>query len=204
LSNPSLILASGSQYRLQRLQDAGLLPRVHPANIDESPDDNESAKDLAARLAEQKAKAVAALYDSGLVIGSDQVAEVVSAGKGHILGKAGSIEKAIAQLSMCSGNAVTFYTGLSVVDAKSQRWITKTETVTVVFSELSAAQIEKYVHIDSPIQCAGSFMMERAGIFLFERIESHDPNALIGIPMIALKECLRELGVDIFDLIGAK
>ncbi|MFC3095814.1 septum formation protein Maf [Alteromonas sediminis] len=196
-----LILASGSPYRLQRLKEAGLDPLVHAANIDESPQKHEDALTLSARLSKEKAYAVSAHYQNGFIIGSDQVAEVLLDSHSERLGKPGSKLKAQEQLALCSGRTVKFHTSLTVVDAESKRDVTQTETVTVIFNTLTPSQIATYINADNPIQCAGSFMMERAGIFLFKKILSEDPNALIGIPMIALRECLTLLEVDIFDLL---
>lgn len=196
-----IILASGSRYRLERLQQASLPVITHPANIDETPLENEAPSALAQRLAEQKALAVASQYEQALIIGCDQVASVTVENNTITLGKPGNVETAKQQLAMCCGKTVTFYTALAVVDSETSKLTYRVETVDVEFNALTDAQINQYIAIDSPLDCAGSFMMEKAGIFLFKSIQTRDPNSLLGIPLIALRECFAELGHDILQML---
>lgn len=195
----SLILASSSPYRQKRLTDAGIAFLSIPPDIDESARENEQAEALSLRLAKQKAEKVASVYKSGLVVGSDQVASVLLKNGDKRLDKPHSLRKAKQQLLTCSGKSVVFYTALCVIDIAAKKQSVSVERVDVQFKTLSELQIDTYLRIDQPLDCAGSFKMEKAGIFLFESIRSNDPNALIGIPMIALAKSLAELGHDIFD-----
>jgi MAF protein len=195
----SLILASSSPYRQKRLTDAGIAFSSISPDIDESAMENEHAEALSLRLATQKAEKVASKYQSGLVVGSDQVASVLLTSGDKRLEKPHTFHKAKQQLLACSGKRVIFYTALCVIDIAAKKQSAFVERVDVQFKTLSESQIDTYLHIDQPLDCAGSFKMEKAGIFLFESIRSNDPNALIGIPMIALAKSLAELGHDIFD-----
>jgi septum formation protein len=127
-----------------------------------------------------------------LIIGSDQVAEC----RGQILGKPGNRDKAIAQLQTCSGNKVTFHTGLSLLESASNRQVSTVETFTVYFRPLSLPQIEKYIELEEPYDCAGSFKVEGLGIALFEKLDGTDINTLIGLPLIRLVDLLGEFGID--------
>ncbi|BBM03767.1 nucleoside triphosphate pyrophosphatase [Microbulbifer sp. GL-2] len=188
----SLILASSSPYRRALLQQLRL-PFGHAApHIDEEAKPGESANSLALRLAEEKALALAPINPQSLIIGSDQVAEC----DGRILGKPGGREQAIAQLSACSGSRVTFYTGLSVFNSATRRQISSVETYTVHFRQLNAGQIERYVELEKPYDCAGSFKVEGLGITLFEKLEGSDINTLVGLPLIRLVDFLGEFGVS--------
>jgi MAF protein len=193
-----LVLASGSKYRQQRLIDAGISFIAHPANIDEKPLIDETPKALVRRLAFEKARHVQSDHPGSIIIGSDQIAVVETESGLKILGKAGSFENAKEQIALCNGKTVSFLTSLCLL-APSEQAFRTIETVNVVFKSLSEKEIENYLRVDQPYDCAGSFKMEKAGIFLFERIESRDPNALIGLPMIALAEGLSELGHSVFD-----
>lgn len=189
---PELVLASGSRYRRELL--ARLVPefRVAAPDIDEAPLDGEAPLALAVRLAEAKALAVARAAPGAVVIGSDQVAEL----SGRPVGKSGSREAAIAQLTASSGKTVAFHTALAVVDGRVAPPAIRAacDRTEVVFRTLSADEIARYVDRENPIDCAGSFKAEGAGIALFERIRSDDPTALIGLPLIALARLLRAAG----------
>ncbi len=170
------------------------LPFVCAApNIDESPIDNETPQQLVARLAEQKAQAVAADHPNSLIIGSDQVAIL----DGDIIGKPGDHAHAIKQLSRASGKTVTFHTGLSLYNSHTQLSQTEVVPFTVHFRELTASQIENYLQKEQPYNCAGSFKSEGLGISLFEKLEGDDPNTLIGLPLIRLIKMLENQGVKI-------
>jgi len=190
-----LVLASTSHYRRELL--ARLVPsfRVQAPLVDEAALANESPFALAARLAEAKARAVAMSCDAALIIGSDQVAEL----DGRTLGKPGSIAAARVQLAACSGREVDFHTALCVVDTRSgtSTLHAAVDRTRVAFRTLDAATIERYIEREQPLDCAGSFKCEGLGIALFERIETVDPTALIGLPLIALARLLRECGMTI-------
>jgi len=188
-----IVLASTSRYRRELL--SRLLPEfaVDAPDVAEAPIAGELPHHTAARLASAKAQAVAARHSGAIVIGSDQVAEL----DGRALGKPGSIEAAREQLAASSGKTVLFHTGLCVVDTRDGAAISRTasDNTQVVFRTLDAATIARYVDIEKPLDCAGSFKVEGLGIALFERVESVDPTALIGLPLIALARLLREAGL---------
>lgn len=185
-----IILASSSPYRKQLLERLGLPFSTHSPNIDETPLPNEQPVDLALRLAKQKAQVVAHQYPGQLVIGSDQVATH----QGKALGKAGSFDKAHAQLSQLSGQTIEFHTALCVTDGKQQQYA---NVVTVCeFRQLSAAEITHYLEQDKPWDTAGSAKAESLGIALMERLRSDDPTAIIGLPLIELSRMLRVFGIN--------
>ncbi|HET8940683.1 MAG TPA: Maf family protein [Rudaea sp.] len=194
LTDIELVLASTSRYRRELLQRIAPRFRTVAPEVDETAHDGEPAATLATRLASAKALAVAAACPGALVIGSDQVAEC----DGVRLGKPGDAEHARAQLSACSGRSVTFHTGVCLCNTRRQptKEYTAIDTTRVVFRQLDAAEIARYVQRESPLDCAGSFKCEALGIGLFERIESTDPTALIGLPLIALCRMLREAGIS--------
>jgi septum formation protein len=190
-----LVLASTSRYRRELL--TRLVPsfRVQAPLVDEAALANESPLALATRLAEAKASAVTAGCADAVVIGSDQVAEL----DGRALGKPGSIAAARAQLAACSGREVDFHTALCVIDARAGTSTVHAavDRTRVVFRTLDAATIERYVEREQPLDCAGSFKCEGLGIALFERIETSDPTALVGLPLIALAHLLRACDIEI-------
>lgn len=190
-----VVLASTSRYRRELL--ARLLPdfAVDAPDVDETPIAGESPRDIAVRLASAKAQAVAARHRDAIVIGSDQVAEL----DGRALGKPGSVEAARDQLAASSGKTVLFHTALCVVDARDGSAPVRSaiDSTQVVFRALDAPTIARYVNAEKPLDCAGSFKAEGLGIALFERIESSDPTALIGLPLIALARLLREAGLSL-------
>lgn len=190
-SQPPLILASGSRYRRELLQRLALPFTCESPDIDESARPGETPADLARRLAREKALAVAGRHTAALVIGSDQVADCA----GTILGKPGTEAQAIAQLQAASGRTVTFWTGLALVDALSGRMQEAVIRCDVDFRDLCDAEIRRYVAIEQPLDCAGSFKSEGLGIVLFRRLVSDDPTALVGLPLIALCDMLRAEGI---------
>ncbi len=145
------------------------------------------------RLAVAKAAAVAGQRPGTLVIGSDQVAEL----QGIALDKPGSVERARAQLQACAGREVHFHTALCLFDARSGARHTHLDLTRVRFRALDAAEIDRYIAREQPLDCAGSFKCEGLGISLFERIDSADPTALVGLPLIALARLLREAGLSV-------
>jgi len=190
---PHITLASTSPFRRALLEKLGLPFDVQAPEIDEQPRPGEHAEALVARLAREKAGAVAAQRAGGVVIGSDQVAVL----DGKILGKPGGHEQAVAQLTRSSGRSVTFFTGLCVWDADSGAEQTEVVPFRVVFRELSPAQIETYLRREQPYNCAGSFKSEGLGVALFERLEGEDPNTLIGLPLIRLTRMLEARGIAV-------
>lgn len=192
-ADTELVLASTSHYRRELLSRLGLPFRAIAPRVDETPWPDEAPHDLAQRLALAKAQAVAAQSPRALVIGSDQVAEL----NGHALGKPGSIAAAEAQLAASSGRSILFYTALCLVDARDAAAAPAlaTDLTRVVFRPLRSDEIARYVALEQPLDCAGSFKAEGLGISLFERIENADPTALIGLPLIALARLLRAAGV---------
>jgi 7-methyl-GTP pyrophosphatase len=195
-SSPSprpLVLASSSRYRRELLTRLGLPFEVAVPGIDESPLPAEAPGATALRLAEAKARAVAAGYADALVIGSDQVADL----HGRPIGKPGDFERALAQLRQLSGQSVVFRTGVALCDAASGRCRSVLVDVTSVFRALDDATIVDYLTREQPYDCAGGVRSEALGIALFERIGSDDPSALIGLPLIALIDLLHAEGVDV-------
>ncbi|HET7612131.1 MAG TPA: Maf family nucleotide pyrophosphatase [Rhodanobacteraceae bacterium] len=193
MSAPRIVLASTSRYRaelLRRLLDD--FEQSAP-EVDEQALPGETPATRAGRLAAAKASAVAGGVGEALVIGSDQVAAL----EGRVLHKPGTIENAREQLRASSGNVVDFFTGLCVIDSTGgQAWKALDHT-RVAFRDLEDAEIDRYLARERPFDCAGSFKSEGAGIALFERIESEDPTALVGLPLIALSRLLRQAGAAI-------
>lgn len=185
----NLILASTSRYRRQLLGRLRIPFTQEAPDVDESALPNESARELAVRLARQKALAVADQHAKALVLGSDQTLDC----EGRTLGKAGTVSKAIAQLASLSGRSATFYTAVHATSGE-RHW-SHLDTTSVRFRDLSRQEIERYVDADSPLDCAGSFKAEGLGIALFDGIHSEDPTALIGFPMIAIARICREAGI---------
>lgn len=188
-----LVLASTSPYRRALLERLGLIFELDAPEVDESHRPGEAPQALVMRLAEAKARAVAARHPGALVIGSDQVACIDD----DILGKPGNRERAVAQLTQASGRTVTFQTGLCLLDAASNRAQVVVEPFRVHFRTLTPPRIAAYIDREQPYNCAGSFKSEGLGIALFERLEGEDPNALIGLPLIRLITLLEAEGVDV-------
>ena len=189
---PPILLASTSIYRRALLEKLHLAFSCAAPNIDESAYVDESAESLVKRLAEAKARALMHSYPDHLIIGSDQICAI----DGKITGKPHSFENAKKQLRSASGKIVTFYTGLSLLDSRTQRAETLCEPFEVAFRELSDEEISNYLEIEQPYDCAGSFKCEGLGISLFSQLNGRDPNTLIGLPLIALLELLRAKGVN--------
>ncbi len=189
----TIILASSSPYRkaiLAKLQ----LPFVTASpNTDERMRAAESASQMVERLAIEKARAVAAEYDQGLVIGCDQVAVLDQ----QVLGKPLTHDNAVKQLQACRGRSITFLTGLCVLNACSLKLQSSVEPFKVHFRQLTDRQIERYLRRETPYDCAGSFKSEGLGISLFQRLEGEDPNTLVGLPLIRLIEMLENEGIDV-------
>ncbi len=183
-----LVLASTSRYRYALLERLGLPFATARPEVDESPRPGEAPAALALRLARAKAADAARRNPDAWVIGSDQVAEL----DGAPLGKSGGRDAAIAQLAAMSGHAVRFHTALCLVRGAVVR--EAVDTTTVRFRPLAPEEIARYVDAERPYDCAGSFKAEGLGIALFDAIESADPTALVGLPLIATARLLREAG----------
>ncbi|MBK1633742.1 septum formation inhibitor Maf [Thiohalocapsa halophila] len=197
MTRPRLVLASTSPFRRELLARLGLPFDIAAPDVDEAQRPGEGAKGLVLRLAESKARAVADQFPDALVIGSDQVAGLADEPDGAILGKPGTRERAIEQLTRASGRTVVFRTGLCLLRTADARVQTACELFKVHFRTLTKAQIEAYIDREQPLGCAGSFKSEGLGITLFERLEGDDPNALIGLPLIRLVDMLAAAGVEV-------
>lgn len=194
-ATPPLVLASTSRYRAELLRrlvdDFG----VDAPEVDESAQPGEPPSALASRLAAAKALAVADRHRGALVIGSDQVAEL----DGTALGKPLGADRARVQLEACSARRVDFHTAVCLVDTRGGDFVVHggLDTTRVQFRTLSVAEIARYLDRDEPWDCAGSFRVERIGIALFERIDSSDPTALVGLPLLTVCRLLRAAGVPL-------
>ncbi|KQQ97622.1 Maf-like protein [Massilia sp. Leaf139] len=198
-----LILASSSSYRRELLGRLQLPFEAIAPHIDETPLPGEAPQDTALRLARAKAEAIARLHPGALVIGSDQVATL----DGEQIGKPGDHARALAQLRQMRGREVVFHTALClwdgrVADAAQAAQVAQVENVQVFvrFRDLPDAELDAYLRIEQPYDCAGSAKNEGLGIALLERIDSSDPTALTGLPLIALTGMLRRAGVAFFGL----
>ena len=188
-----LVLASTSVYRRELLARLKIPFQVAAPDIDETALAGETALQTATRLSQQKARAVATHYPDALIIGSDQVALLGE----QQLGKPLTHANATRQLRAMSGNSVTFYTALSLLNARNGDMQTAIAENCVQFRPLNEREIESYLRLEQPYHCTGSAKSEGLGIALIARIEGDDPNALIGLPLILLVSMLRQQGVSI-------
>jgi septum formation protein len=188
-----LVLASTSVYRRELLQRLGLPFECAAPDIDESPLIGERPQDTALRLSLAKARAVAPHFPQALVIGSDQVA----VHNGELLGKPGSHMRAQEQLRGLSGGVADFHTAVSLLDASTGEARSHLVSCRVEFRELSERQIENYLRLEQPYDCAGSAKSEGLGIALIRRIETEDPTSLVGLPLIALTTMLEQAGLAV-------
>ena len=190
-----LLLASSSPYRRE------LLSRLHipfdwqAPDVDERALAGETPRQLALRLSSNKAQALAANHKQHLIIGSDQVASC----RGQSINKPGDYTNAFKQLQALSGQHVDFYTGLCVLNSASGRSSADTVITEVVFRQLSDTDIDSYLRCEQPYGCAGSFKAEGLGIALFERISSDDNTAIIGLPLIRLRQMLEEFDYRVLE-----
>ncbi|WP_455813187.1 Maf family protein [Pseudomonas graminis] len=187
-----LVLASTSSYRKALFAKLELPFITAAPEVDETPLPDEDATELVVRLATAKAQALVEDYPEHLIIGSDQVCVV----GGKIFGKPHTEARAQEQLRAASGHSVVFYTGLALYDSRNASLQVLCEPFSVDFRTLSDAEIAAYVSKEQPLNCAGSFKSEGLGIALFNRLSGRDPNTLVGLPLIALCEMLRNAGVD--------
>ena len=188
-----LVLGSTTRYRRELLERLLIPFEVAAPNVDETPNANESPKELACRLALAKAKAVALEFPACVVIGSDQVADL----DGQALGKPGNHERATAQLRLMSGKTVIFQTAVAVACLDTRVLQMDLAQVKVKFRELSDAEIEAYLQAETPYDCAGSAKSEGLGIALLEEIDNDDPTALVGLPLIRTCRMLQAAGIKL-------
>ncbi|MCU7553956.1 Maf family nucleotide pyrophosphatase [Alteromonas sp. ASW11-19] len=200
----SLILASSSRYRQAQLANLGIHADTHAPNIDETPLDKETALELALRLAAEKAREVAPLYPDHLVIGADQVAVIEHEEGDQLLGKPGNMDNAVDQLRRCAGKQVVFYSAVSVCRHTTRQQITDHEVTRVHFRPLTDTEIRRYVETEKPFDCAGSFKCEGRGVLLFDAIDSRDPNALIGLPVMLLRDIVSQFDTDLLAMATAQ
>ena len=195
---PRLILASSSAYRRELLSRLGLPFEAIAPDIDEAPLPGETPEATALRLARAKAAEIAARHPGALVIGSDQVATL----DGEQIGKPGDHARALAQLQNMRGRRVTFHTALCLWDGRdgvaAPAQVENVQTF-VTFRDLPDSELDAYLRIEQPYDCAGSAKNEGLGIAILERIDSLDPTALTGLPLIALSGMLRRAGVSFFQ-----
>ena len=194
---PPLILASTSRYRKELLSRLGLAFSCSPPGVDEASLPGEEPKALVERLAKAKASAVALQQPDAWVIGSDQIAVPTEAGAHSPLGKPGTEARCLEQLLSCSGRTVDFLTAVAVMRKETNALIEFIDTTRVTFRILDRPSIERYVAKERPLDCAGGFKSEGLGIALCESIDSADPSALIGLPLIRLSAALRAAGFEV-------
>lgn len=190
---PRLILGSTSRYRRELLERLRWPFEIVSPGVDETPLPGETPAALARRLALAKARAVSAMHPDAVVIGSDQVADL----DGRPIGKPGTHERAVEQLHLMSGRSVVFQTAVAVVHDATGYTGEVLVPVTVRFRELDDAEIDHYLRVEQPYDCAGSARSESLGIALLDAIESDDPTALVGLPLIRTAALLREAGIDV-------
>lgn len=188
-----LVLASSSPYRRELLSRLQLPFSWSAPAIDETRQPNESAEALVRRLAQEKAQALAGDFTQHLIIGSDQVAVL----NGQIIGKPHDLVRAKAQLQAASGASVTFLTGLALLNSATNTWQVDCVPFTVHFRHLSEASISRYLEIEQPFDCAGSFKAEGLGVSLFRATEGTDATSLVGLPLIRLVDMLLNEDVQI-------
>ncbi|RYF63740.1 MAG: septum formation inhibitor Maf [Comamonadaceae bacterium] len=189
----TVILASTSRYRRELMNRLQLAFEVHAPDVDESPRTGETPFDLAQRLALEKSCAVADRHPDAIVIGSDQVADL----DGEALGKPGDHARATSQLRRMRGRTLVFQTAVAVVCRATGFEQRDIASVRVVFRDLTDAAIERYLLAERPYDCAGSAKSEGLGIALLDAIDSDDPSALVGLPLIRTCRMLRAAGVDL-------
>ena len=194
MNSQLLVLASTSVYRSELLKRLQLPFETAAPDVDETPLPGESARATSLRLAQEKARAVAAQYPDALIIGSDQVALL----EGQQLGKPLSHDNAVNQLRAMRGKTTCFYTALALLNDKTGNLQTGVAENHVTLRDLSDAEIEDYLLKEQPYHCAGSAKSEGLGIALMSKMSGDDPNALIGLPLILLSEMLRRENVRLF------
>ncbi|MCY7294068.1 Maf family protein [Alteromonas sp. a30] len=194
---PPVILASESKYKRAVLEKLHIAFSCCAPNIDESALENESPDKLVTRLAKEKALTIAKQHPHALIIAADQVASFNS----HILGKPNNEENALKQLSLFSSNRVDFINGLALYDPRTQEVYQLCETFSVQFRSLSQQELLLYIRKEKPFDCAGSFKSEGLGILLFDALIGRDPNALVGLPLIGLRELFEQAQINLLECI---
>lgn len=189
----TLVLASTSPFRKALLERLSIPFLTAAPGVDESALPGETPESLVKRLAEKKARVVAAQFPDALIIGSDQVSIV----NDSVVGKPGTHEAAVKQLRNASGQCVRFLTGLCLLDSATNGAQIDVVPFEVTFRTLTDNQIEQYLQRDKPYNCAGSFRSEKLGIALFEKMAGDDPNSLIGLPLIRLVTMLEKAGYPV-------
>lgn len=193
-STLQLILGSSSPYRRELLQRLRLPFTVVSPRIDETPLAGETPPETALRLAVAKARHIAQTHPDAFIIGADQVATV----NGEQIGKAGGFDKALAQLQAMRGQTVLFHSALCLYDARNDSVDARDIITRATYRDLPDDELSAYLRIEQPYDCAGSAKVEALGITILEKVESDDPTALIGLPLIALTDMLRKAGVDLY------
>lgn len=188
-----LILASSSPARRELLNRLGLAYSCVSPDIDETPSPNEKPPELALRLAQHKAQALAAMHPDSLIIGSDQVAVI----DGEILNKPASHANAVQQLRRASGQEMVFFTAVCLLNTRKATLQKDLVPFSVFFRKLNESQIDNYLQREKPYGCAGAFKAEGLGIALFTKMQGSDPTSLIGLPLIALVRMLENEGVTV-------
>lgn len=188
-----IILASSSPYRRQLLNRLHLDYECHSPSIDESVNPGEQARDYVCRLAQAKAQSIAQSYPQAVVIGSDQCALL----DGEILGKPGSHARALEQLRRAQGKTVVFHTAVCVLDLERGYCAVEDVPFEVEFRNLTDKQLEHYLEVEQPYDCAGSFKAEGYGVCLFSALRGDDPSALIGLPLLRLTAMLEQAGIEV-------
>jgi len=195
MSDKMIVLASTSPFRRELLSRLGLSFETANPETDETPLLDETPEACALRLSEAKARAVAARYPDALIIGSDQVAYLGT----QVFGKPGNHDNAVKQLQMMRGRTVNFFTGLCLFNTKTERIHLCGVPTLVTFRDLSDDEIENYLRREQPYNCAGSAKSEGLGIALIAKMDGGDPNALIGLPLIALCSLLSEENINVIN-----
>ncbi len=194
LPQAELILGSSSPYRRELLERLRIPFSVVSPKIDEMPKAGETPPETALRLALEKARHIAQSHPNALIIGADQVATV----NGEQIGKAGGFDKALAQLQMMRGKTALFHSALCLYDARNDTYQLENIITKTTFRDLPDDELAAYLRIEQPYDCAGSAKVEALGITILEKVESDDPTALVGLPLIALTGMLRQAGVRLY------
>ena len=194
MNQPELILGSSSPYRRELLERLRLPFTVVSPKIDETPKAGETPLETALRLALDKARHIAQSHPNALILGADQVATV----NGEQIGKAGGFDKALAQLQMMRGKTALFHSALCLYDARNDSYQLENIITKTTFRDLPDDELAAYLRIEQPYDCAGSAKVEALGITILEKVESDDPTALVGLPLIALTGMLRQAGMRLY------
>jgi MAF protein len=187
-----IILASTSQSRKKVLEKLAIPFECVPPICDETPLKGESAEQLVVRLAQMKAQSLVTSYPNSLIIGSDLVGVL----DGNIVCKPHTVDNARKQLRQSSSKAFYFYTGMTVINTKTQQQTTICEPFKVTFRHLTDSEIDAYISKEMPLQCAGSFKCDELGITLFDKLEGNDINSLVGLPLLKLNKIMIEMGCN--------